>query len=101
MFCYWKRGDRVFFAHGPGPYTVKRAHRDWTAPDYDMVELEEDVPPEFYDYVRRKLVEAGYEHAIHHDGGGEGAETLDMHGIALRALPRPAEVGWEEGGHAK
>jgi hypothetical protein len=37
-----------------------------------------DVPPELYDLVRQKLLDAGYGHAVD-DKEGE----LDMHGIAL------------------
>jgi len=36
-----------------------------------------DIPQEMYDYIRGRMQDAGYEHAI-----GEGGE-LDMHGIAL------------------
>jgi len=37
-----------------------------------------DVPKEFYDLVRQKLLDAGYGHAVN-DQDGE----LDMYGIAL------------------
>jgi hypothetical protein len=39
-----------------------------------------DVSPSTYAEIRKKLVDAGYDHAISKDGG---EETLDMHGIAL------------------
>ncbi len=35
-----------------------------------------DVPQEFFDFVKERMEEAGYEHAI--DG-----DVIDMHGIAL------------------
>jgi hypothetical protein len=41
-----------------------------------------DVPPEFYDLVHQKLLDAGYDHAVN-DKEGE----LDMHGIALVKQP--------------
>ena len=39
-----------------------------------------DVPPEFHAYVKQRLLEAGYGHAVTGD-------TIDMHGIVL-VLPR-------------
>lgn len=49
-----------------------------------------EVSPEAYHEIRQKLVDAGYEHAIH--GGSPRAlaavdrrETIDMHGIGLQA----------------
>lgn len=38
------------------------------------------VPAEFHAYVKQRLLEAGYDHAI-------SGDTIDMHGIAL-VLPR-------------
>jgi hypothetical protein len=37
-----------------------------------------DVPAEFYDMVRQRLLDAGHDHSVN-DADGE----LDMHGIAL------------------
>jgi len=41
-----------------------------------------NVPSEFFEYVKKRLIEAGYGHAILDDG-----DTLDMHGIALVTEP--------------
>jgi len=38
------------------------------------------VSKEAYDEIRKKLLQAGYEHAINRDG------EIDMHGIALLPL---------------
>jgi hypothetical protein len=48
---------------------------------YTYVLLE--VPKVFYDQVRTKLVDAGYNQAVHDET--EYGECLDMHGIALVA----------------
>lgn len=40
-----------------------------------------EVPDDFYELVRKRLVEAGYDHALVNEND---AECLDMHGIALR-----------------
>ncbi len=40
-----------------------------------------DVSPQTYAEIRKKLVDAGYNHALHADGNDH--EVLDMHGIAL------------------
>lgn len=37
-----------------------------------------DVPVEFYNYVRKRLLDAGYDHAVNDE-----QHELDMHGIAL------------------
>ena len=42
---------------------------------YTFVELE--IPAEMYDWFRKTLAEAGYEHCFMDDG------TIDMHGIGL------------------
>jgi hypothetical protein len=45
-----------------------------------------EVPPLFWQFVKRKLEEAGYNHAIMEDG------EIDMHGIALtpnQGIPEP------------
>lgn len=39
-----------------------------------------DLSPAAYQEIRRKLVEAGYEHAIEGDDAGE---VIDMNGIAV------------------
>lgn len=40
-----------------------------------------DVPEEFFELVKKKLEDAGYDHAIHVDRDGQ--IKLDMQGIAL------------------
>lgn len=40
--------------------------------------------------IETKLHEAGYEHAF--DTAAEGGLTIDMHGIAVQALPVPAPL---------
>ena len=40
-----------------------------------------EVSPATYAEIRKKLVDAGYDHALHNDGNDH--EVLDMHGIAL------------------
>lgn len=45
--------------------------------------------------IETKCREAGYEHAF--DAAAEGGLTIDMHGIAVQALPAPAlppNEGW-------
>jgi len=39
-----------------------------------------EVSPAAYAEIRDKLLAAGYGHALHHE---DGAEVVDMHGIAL------------------
>lgn len=39
-----------------------------------------------YDEIKKKLLDAGYDHALHHDT--ERGEVLDMHGIALAKLDK-------------
>jgi hypothetical protein len=41
-----------------------------------------EVEPETFDEIRGKLETAGYAHAFE-----DGGQTIDMHGIALRATP--------------
>jgi hypothetical protein len=41
-----------------------------------------DVPDSVYQDIRRRLVEAGYEHVF---DKCDGREVMDMHGIALRS----------------
>jgi len=41
-----------------------------------------EVGERTYNDIRRKLVEAGYEHVL--DRTAEDREVIDMHGIALR-----------------
>jgi hypothetical protein len=43
-----------------------------------------DVPTAVYADLRERLVEVSYEHTFHKQ---DGAEVIDMHGIALRACP--------------
>ena len=64
---------------------VERIARGEPAPPRPAVRqtrtyVELDVPPEFHAYVKQRLLEAGYGHAVTGD-------TIDMHGIAL-VLPR-------------
>lgn len=40
-----------------------------------------EVSPAVYEEIKRKLLEAGYDHAVEVDVDGE---TLDMHGIGLQ-----------------
>lgn len=42
-----------------------------------------DVSPTTYEEIKKKLLDAGYQHALHEDRHGDGV-VLDMHGIALR-----------------
>lgn len=49
-----------------------------------------EVSTRVYDEVRHRMIEASYQHALH---SGDGAEVIDMHGIALRALPPEPERG--------
>lgn len=42
-----------------------------------------EVSSAAYDEIRKILIDAGYQQAIHRDGE---TETLDMHGIGLRAI---------------
>lgn len=44
-----------------------------------------EVSKAAYDEIRKKLEDAGYQHAFHEDG------LIDMHGIAL--TPEPADDG--------
>jgi hypothetical protein len=53
---------------------------------YVVMEVSQPV----YDEVRHRMMEAGYQHALH---SGDGAEVIDMHGIALRSLPAEPERG--------
>lgn len=39
-----------------------------------------DVSPKTYQEIRKKLLDAGYQHAIH---GDEAGEVIDMVGIAI------------------
>ena len=48
-----------------------------------------EVPEDVYRDIRRRFVEAGYDHVF--DGSGP-EEIMDMHGVALRVLPAPAGV---------
>lgn len=43
-----------------------------------------EVNQQVYDEIRRRMMEAGYQHALH---SGGGPEVIDMQGIALQALP--------------
>ena len=43
------------------------------------------VSPDVYREIRERLEAAGYEHAFHQGGDGE---VIDMHGIALRSIPK-------------
>lgn len=43
-----------------------------------------EVPQAVYDVIKAKLLAAGYDHVFDNHGK---AEVIDMHGIALRALP--------------
>jgi hypothetical protein len=45
-----------------------------------------EVSRELFDFVHGKLKEAGNEHAFISERGGD-IELIDMHGIALQALP--------------
>jgi len=42
-----------------------------------------DVSESTYNEIKKKLEDAGYQHALHDDRDGDGV-VLDMHGIALR-----------------
>jgi hypothetical protein len=44
-----------------------------------------EVPQVFYNQVKAKLLEAGYQHAIQDESRTGREECLDMHGIALIA----------------
>lgn len=43
-----------------------------------------DVSARAYAEIRAKMLEASYDHALHED---DGAECIDMHGLALKSLP--------------
>lgn len=47
-----------------------------------------EVSQAAYDEIRQKLVDAGYQHAIH-DHNFQIDECLDMHGIALVPVEPP------------
>lgn len=47
-----------------------------------------EVPKEFYDGVKAKMIEAGYNAQVHEMPPGEGDGYIDMHGIALVAEPQ-------------
>lgn len=36
-----------------------------------------------YEEIRKKLADAGYEHAFHHNPEAPASPRIDMHGIAL------------------
>lgn len=42
-----------------------------------------------FDEIRGKLKEAGYEHAF--DDAAEGGPVVDMHGVAVQAVPKTPE----------
>lgn len=42
-----------------------------------------EISREAYDEIRAKLVEAGYQHTLREEDS-DGAELIDMHGIALK-----------------
>lgn len=42
-----------------------------------------EVSKEVHEFIKQKLEEAGYQHAIHIE---DGKILLDMHGIALRVI---------------
>ncbi len=42
-----------------------------------------DVSESTYNEIKKKLEDAGYQHAFHDDHDGDGM-VLDMHGIALK-----------------
>jgi hypothetical protein len=44
-----------------------------------------EVSPKAYDEIKKKLIAAGYTHAI--TGAGREKEVVDMHGIALQKKP--------------
>jgi hypothetical protein len=50
---------------------------------YTYAVLEVDAAT--YDDIKRRLLAAGYEHAIGNDA--DHVETIDMHGIALQSSP--------------
>jgi hypothetical protein len=59
-----------------------------------------EVSPETYREIRKKLDDAGYAHAFHHDRTSkDGQELIDMHGIALKEeeTPRPVTAELRSG----
>jgi hypothetical protein len=42
-----------------------------------------EVPPEMFEFVKKQLTEAGYEHAF---DTSDGKPVIDMHGIALAPM---------------
>lgn len=56
-----------------------------TTHTYAILELSQSA----YDEIKKKLDDAGYDHAFHHDA--DHGTVLDMHGIAV-ALEKPKPV---------